>query len=610
MLDYSMLYPRDTISRQNIKLDGMWRFAIDPEERGRKEGWVHGMKDYTLVPVPSSFQDLFTDKEMREYTGDFWYETDFFVPKEWKGSCIELRFGSVTHRAEVYLNGIRVAEHEGGFTPFAANITSEVNYGETNRVVVAANNELNEINIPCGRTITLENGRKMSKPYFDFYNYSGIHRSVWLVRKPVCNITDYDLTYEIKGNDAEVKFDIKTNVENSSRSISLTVEDETGKSVAYANGQHGVFTIENVHLWKVRNSYLYKFIFKINDGEKVVDEYYDYIGIRTVSIEGTDILINGEPVYLKGFGKHEDSDIRGRGVDLPTIKRDFELMKWIGANSFRTAHYPYCEEIYQMADREGFLVTDEVAAVGMFESIMNFMEASKGEVTGFFSKKTTPMLLKAHLKAVEEMIVRDKNHACVIAWSLFNEPETSEDTAVPYFKEIFDYAFRLDVQKRPRTFSLIMNSTPGVCKCYQFCDFISLNRYYGWYVKGGNEIYDSEILFRKELDEWQKLNTGKPFVFTEYGADTSSFVHKLPSVMWSQEYQTEYLAMCHKVFDSYPFIKGEQVWNFADFQTTEGIMRMDGNKKGIFTRQRQPKDAAYYFKSRWDSLPQDYKSQG
>ena len=96
-------------------------------------------------------------------------------------------------------------------------------------------------------------------------------------------------------------------------------------------------------------------------------------------------------------------------------------------------------------------------------------------------------------------------------------------------------------------------------------------------------------------------------MFTEYVADTSAMEHKLPSVMWSQEYQEEVLELIHEVFDSLDFVVGEQVWNFADFQTTEGIMRVNGNKKGIFTRQRQPKAAAFLLKKRWESLPMDYK---
>lgn len=141
----------------------------------------------------------------------------------------------------------------------------------------------------------------------------------------------------------------------------------------------------------------------------------------------------------------------------------------------------------------------------------------------------------------------------------------------------------------------------------QFADFISLNRYYGWYVMGGMCIVDAETAFRKEMDGWAQVLNGRPMIFTEYGADTMPSEHKLPSVMWSQEYQNEYLDMNHNVFDSYDFVQGELVWNFADFQTTEGIMRANGNKKGIFTRQRQPKDAAFHFRARWTSLPVDYK---
>jgi beta-glucuronidase len=350
-------------------------------------------------------------------------------------------------------------------------------------------------------------------------------------------------------------------------------------------------------------------VFRITDGGTVIDEYSEDIGIRTVEVRGADILLNGKPVYLKGFGKHEDSDINGRGYNPAVIKRDFELMKWIGANSFRTAHYPYSEEIYQMADREGFLVIDETAAVGMMTSTLNFMDAANGNPTAFFQKETTAQLLKNHLAAIEELIRRDKNHACVIAWCLANEPETTDESALPYLKKAFAHARLLDAQKRPCLFTSLMTATPDKCKCIQLCDIVCLNRYYGWYVKGGYEISDAENWMRGELEGWKNKCPGKPFVFTEYGADTDSGLHKLPSVMWSQEYQIEYLEMCHRVFDSFDFIKGEQVWNFADFQTTEGIMRVDGNRKGIFTRSRQPKAAAFYLKKRWENLPCGYKGK-
>jgi len=604
MLEYSMLYPKSTVTRRVFSMDGMWKFHIDRQGDGEKEGYPNKIPGFDYIPVPASFQDFYTQKEIREFAGDVWYEKEIFVPKEWKGKNLFLRFGAATHRAAVYVNGKKIMEHEGGFLPFLADVTEAVLYNAVNKVVVKVNNELTVTNIPCGETITLPDGTKMNKPYFDFFNYSGLQRSVSFLAVPKEYIFDFDLDYELAGEDAKIHYDIQTTGEHHVRLLLL---DEEGKQAAQAEGKSGIMEVKNARLWQVRQAYLYRLIIRIYDGETILDEYVQEIGIRTIKVEGTSILLNGKPIYLRGFGKHEDSDIVGRGFNIGVMKRDFELMKWIGANSFRTAHYPYSEEIYQMADREGFLVIDEVAAVGLFESLMNFMEANTGKKTAFFEKETTPLLLKAHKRAIEELITRDKNHPCVIAWSLLNEPDTSSEAAVPYFKEVFELAHRLDKQKRPRTFALIMNSVPGVCKCYQFSDIIALNRYYGWYVKGGYEISEAEVLFRKEMDAWKALDLKKPFLFTEYGADTLGMEHKLPSVMWSQEYQDEYLKMTNEVFDSYDFIKGEQIWNFADFQTTEGILRVNGNKKGVFTRQRQPKDAAYLLRERWKKLPLDFK---
>ncbi|MCI8622907.1 MAG: beta-glucuronidase [Provencibacterium sp.] len=599
-----MLYPRESVSRRAKRLDGIWKFQLDPAGKGKAAGWANGLPSPDWIPVPSSFSDLYTDKQTREYAGDFWYETQFVIPADWEGREIGVRFGCATHRASVYLNGRIAATHEGGFLPFCARITSLARYGEENRLAVCVNNELSETTLPCGRTVELAGGRKINKPYFDFFNYSGLQRPVYLTALPRESIFDFTLCPRLEGTDAEVDYEIVTTGEHP---VEIEVRDASGALAASAKGKRGTLHIPHARLWRVRDAYLYQFTMRIAGENGVIDEYSEPAGIRTVEVRGEDILLNGEPVYLKGFGKHEDSDTVGRSFSPAVMKRDFELMKWVGANSFRTSHYPYSEEILQAADREGFLVVDEVAAVGMFESLMNFMEASTGKQTAFFEKPTTAALLENHLRALEELITRDKNHASVILWSLFNEPETTHAAAAPYFETVFRRAHELDAQKRPRTFALIMNSLPHTCQCYQFSDVVSLNRYYGWYVLGGNEIEEAEAAFRKELDAWKELGLRKPFLFTEYGTDTAPGIHKLPSAMWSEEYQLEYLKMNHRVFDSYPFVRGEQVWNFADFMTSEGILRMDGNKKGIFTRQRQPKAAAFYFKERWESLPSGFK---
>ena len=147
-----------------------------------------------------------------------------------------------------------------------------------------------------------------------------------------------------------------------------------------------------------------------------------------------------------------------------------------------------------------------------------------------------------------------------------------------------------------------MYSTPDACKCYHHADFLSLNRYYGWYVKGGSDFEDAERLFRDEMDAWVELDLNKPMIFTEYGTDNYIGESKLPSVMWAEQYEDEYLDMYHRVFDDYDMVQGEQIWNFADFQTVEGLMRVNGNKKGVFTCQRPPKRVAYKLKERWENI--------
>ncbi|EPC74173.1 beta-glucuronidase [Lacticaseibacillus paracasei subsp. paracasei Lpp126] len=317
-------------------------------------------------------------------------------------------------------------------------------------------------------------------------------------------------------------------------------------------------------------------------------------------------MVNDKPIYLKGFGRHEDSPFAGRAFDLNVEKKDFALMKWIGANSFRTSHYPYDEQVYKIADEEGFLLTDEVPAVGFKMAAAAFLG---GLNQSFFKGPWLKKLHERHIDQIRDLIKRDKNHPSVLAWSLFNEPDTIDENAVPYFKQIFDESKDLDPQSRPRTFTLSEDDTIETSKVLDFPDFYMLNRYPGWYHFGGYQISDGEVGLRDEMDKWQKAGVTKPVVFTEFGADTEAGLHKLPSVMWTEEYQVEVLKMFSRVFDDYDFIKGEQVWNLADFQTVEGNMRVNGNKKGIFTRDRQPKAAAFFYHDRWNKLPLDYKAK-
>lgn len=595
MIPYSLLYPITNTRRSAVRLDGLWRFQFDPESKGMGEKWQeHGLPDSISMAVPGSFSEVFTETEKRDYCGDFWYETEFYLPSDHAGKKQYIRFGSVTNRCRVYCNGVLVAEHEGGFLPVVADVTDVAAADGPNRLVVWVNNELNETSMPCGAVKTTRTGRKINAPYFDFFNFGGIHRSVWLVQTNPEAIQDYTVDYELDGEDALVHYQVVTNGETT---VSVTLRDAKGQIVAQAEGKEGTLKVEKAHLWKVRNAYLYTFTATVG----TVDEYSAKIGIRTVEIKDNQFWISGEKVYLKGFGKHEDCDMLGKGFNYAVAKRDYECLKWIHANCFRTSHYPYAEEWYQMADEEGFLIIDEVPAVGLMRSFTNYLAAGTGSsYTGFFRGDHVEKLQKHHLQAVEEMIIRDKNHPSVFAWSIFNEAETTSPFAHDYFAPVFARARELDIQHRPLTGALEKSSGPDCCQVYPLMDFVCLNRYYGWYIHGG-VMEDAEAEFLEEMDQWAIHYPGHPFIFTEYGTDTLPEMHRLPASMWSQEYQDEYMEMYAKVFDRYPWVVGELAWNFADFQTGQGIMRVGGNRKGVFTRERQPKQTAHLLRRRWET---------
>lgn len=189
------------------------------------------------------------------------------------------------------------------------------------------------------------------------------------------------------------------------------------------------------------------------------------------------------------------------------------------------------------------------------------------------------------------------------AWNFIDAAnDSASEAAVPYFKEIFDYARTLDPQHRPLTYTNLLMAAGGKDKCHQFADVICLNRYYGWYVQDGYQLIGAKKAFINGMNQWMNTEPNKPFLFTEYGADTDAGAHKLPSVQWSERNTSVSTSPCSTKCSTC----SRQWWasrygNLCDFQTDEGIMRVDGNKKGVFTRDRQPKAAAYVLKERWET---------
>ena len=598
-----------TPSRFVSDLSGSWDFKKFDDVLPAEEWAKAPLQDAMNMPVPSSYNDLTEDAKLRDYAGWVMYERDLAVPKVLKNERVMLRFDAVTHEANIYLNGELIGSHKGGFLPFEIDVTDKLTGGD-DRLSVAVSNIIDYTTLPVGGKADMMGGLmgtgpaeiddhapRRNNPNFDFFNYSGITRPVRLYTTPKeAYIEDIVLTSEVNDKDAVINYAVKV---SGSGECTVTVTDADGKVVAEGTGLDGSLNVKDVQLWQPGEGYMYDVNVKFGD-----DEYTEPFGIRTVKVDGTQFLINGRPFYFKGYGKHEDTFPNGRGINLPMNTKDISIMKWQGANSFRTSHYPYSEEMMRLCDREGIVVIDETTAVGVnleFGGGANF----QGQKVRTFDKEHGVQTQEHHKDVIRDLISRDKNHACVVMWSIANEPDSYNEGAYDYFKPLYDLARELDPQDRPCTLISVQSAPPDKDVSAELSDVICLNRYYGWYF-GAPDLEQSEQALRKEMDFWQKL--GKPVVFTEYGADTVMGLHDTTPVMYTEEYQVNYYRMNNRVFDDYECVTGEQVWNFADFATSQSLLRVQGNKKGIFTRDRKPKLAAHYFKERWHQIPDfDYQ---
>ena len=577
-----MLYPKANAARTILDLSGIWEFSLK------------GDGNWQNIAVPASYNDQNADPAFRKYAGISVYRTKITVPRTFAGQRIILRFDAVTHNARVCLNGQEICTHRGGYLPFETEITDLLAPGETGELTVEADNRINHSTLPIGTEgataffgsdnpgiIAVEAGKQRQRenginlPAFDFFNYTGINRPVRIYTTPKDYIRDITLVPSVNG---QVKYRIETSAEGPVRTEIL---DREGRTVATAEGPEGVLSVPDPVLWEPWPGDPYLYTARVTFGEDMYDQTF---GIREVRVEGTRFLINGKPFHFHGPCKHEDSAFHGRGLDQCLNMTDINLFHWLNANAFRTSHYPYAEEMYDLCDREGIVVIDESPAVGMWAD----------ENYGWD-------LAEYHAQVLQDMVARDKNHPCVVIWSLGNEPSTDEypQKAYDYWYPLYELMHRTDPQNRPVTLVGCQNKYERDL-IIPAMDIVFFNRYYGWYNLSG-DLETARYALSMELDWWEE-NVKKPVVLSEYGADCVAGLHGAVAEMFTEEYQVEFYRMVSSCLDEREFVVGELPWNFADFSTCQGPMRVGGNRKGLFTRDRRPKMAAHYFKERWKNF--------
>ncbi|MHA2400769.1 MAG: glycoside hydrolase family 2 TIM barrel-domain containing protein, partial [Promethearchaeota archaeon] len=461
-----------------------------------------------------------------------------------------------------------------GHLPFEFDISDKLNR-EGNILVVRVDGTLSPDRVPpSGGPFVYPSAN------FDFFPYCGIHRPVILYSVPNYYIKDITVITEL--SDGRAKVHVKVDIEKGTQDeISFKLEGhgiviET-KEVKNVDQVNSILNVENPKLWTPGTPNLYDLTISLIKDKIAYDSYTLSIGIRTIEVKGDQILLNGEPVYLTGFGRHEDFPIVGRGYIPAVIIKDYSLMKWVGANSFRTSHYPYSDQMMDLADCLGFLVIDEIPAVGLT-----------------FDKDHLNRHLDLCSQYLKELISRDKNHPSVIAWSLANEPTKTSSRSKDFFRGLYDQAKNFD----PTRLVTLVNMHGVKDWAFEFCDIVCLNRYYGWYLNPG-EIDKGLESLSIGLDKIHKMYQ-KPIILTEFGADTIPGAHAQPPEMFSEEYQVEFLSKHIELLNTKDYIVGAHVWNLCDFKTAQGIRRMGGiNYKGVFTRDRRPKMAAHYLRKLW-----------
>ena len=615
-INYGLLYPAESETRQVRQLDGIWSFRLDEAGAGENEKWysLPNLPEPTIpMPVPASYNDVTQNVTIHRHIGWVWYARDFHIhvtAPRWV-----LRFQAAHYESRVWVNGQSAVNHSGGHLPFEADITPFLPAGvNTSRVhvVVAINNTLTPTTLPPGELhIHNPTYRELETP-FDFFNYAGIDRSVVLYSTAKSYIDDIGIeTQSIDFDSQHVAQSATLNytvtiggAQSNALRVLIQLIDATGVIVANNSDSQSRFVVENPHLWEpcgmnythpcTEESYLYTLqVTLYNEGafNDPVDVYrINHVGIRTIRLTDSKFLVNERPFYFHGANAHEDSDIRGKGFDHVILAKHFNLYGWLHGNSFRTSHYPYSDEFYHMADRYGIAIIGETPAVGLRKP-------------NYFSAAT----LAHHKQVVTEMISRDRNHPAVLMWSLANEPLSEAPEAEAYFSAVANFTRPL-AAGRPITY--VISASYSGDRGIQFFDMICINRYFAWYSQSGR-LDQIPSLVTEELANWRQRFPNKPILMSEYGADTVPGLHNDPPFMFTEDYQRDFYLAYHPSFDNvssiiHPdrgFFVGELPWNMFDFATDQSVTRVGGlNRKGLFTRQRQPKAAAFVIKNRYEYL--------
>lgn len=563
--------------RTTISLNGAWPAIVDPFENGISAGFFRDEKpksksdrieySFDASPVLNVPGDWNTQREqLLFYEGPVWYRRTFRYQKR-PDTRAFVYFGAANYQTRVFLNGEKLGEHEGGFTPFNFEATSLLRDGE-NFLIVEVNNVLHADGIPALR--------------FDWWSYGGITRDVSLVEVPSVFVQDYFVQLA-RGAGDEIAGWVQLNGARTPQQVVLEIpEGRIHQTVTTDASGRATFRIPaKLELWSPEHPKLYDVT--VSSG---ADTVRDQIGFRTIEVQGNKILLNGKSIFLRGVSMHEEAPFRdGRAFSAEDAQTLLGWARDLGCNFVRFAHYPHNENEIRLADRMGLLIWSEIPVYWDID----------------WQNPTTLASAEAQLR---DMIARDHNRASVIFWSVANETPVKPER-LTFLTQLAQDARGLDSTRLITSALNHVDDTGPDTRTLtdplgEVLDVIGLNEYLGWYW-GRPEDADKM--------QW-KSKWDKPLIVSEFGGSAPFGKHGDADERWTEEYQASLyqhqLAMLRRI----PNFAGLSPWVLMDFRSPARMLpgvQDYHNRKGLISNRGQRKQAFYVLQKFYKELAEAAK---
>jgi beta-glucuronidase len=574
----------DIDHRTTTSLDGDWHTIVDQYATGlydfhqnlRPDGFFmnapfnpagdphdYNFANAATLRVPGDWNTQRPD--LLSYEGPIWYEKNFKHTAK-PDSRTFLHFGAANYRSFVWVNTKKVCEHEGGFTPFDCEITSVLKDGD-NFVVLSVDNTRLADGVPTLQT--------------DWWNYGGLTRDVSLVDLPQHFIDDYDLHLS-RSTPSTIEGYVHIEGAPSGTAVTVTIPDLHAKTEALVDAQSRAtitLPVKSLSLWSPDNPKLYSVEISTGSGP-TADQITDNVGFRTIQTRGTQILLNGQPIFLRGISIHAEAPFRtGRAYSQKDIATLLGWAKELGCNYVRLAHYPHDERMTREADRLGIMVWSEIPDYWALQF-------------------DNPAVLAKSKQQLTEMIRRDRDKASIILWSVANEtPNTPARTK--YLTTMAELTRQLDPSRLVTAALLVRTerspSGTGTTKIVDdplgnALDVIGTNEYIGWYEQTATAA---------DTTTWD-IRYQKPLIMSEWGGDAKFGLHAPaganPPALWTEEYQAEIYKHQIAMLNRIPQLRGTSPWILMDFRSPRRVnpgLQDNFNRKGLITEQGQKKQAFF-----------------